>query len=313
MNPSIDLASKTEQIEIEGRKTRCFEPREYPGGGGINVARGVTAEGGEALAIYPSGRQDGERLRALLQHYGVASKVVPIEGAIRRNLSINEEGSGRHLHLVFPGPSLSEPEWRACADAVAEVQPAPRYVVLSGSLPPDVPANFYADVAARCSKKGSHVIVDTSGEALQSVLGAQVFLLKINRREFAQLFGIPARSTAHCIRKMAQLVADGVATAVVVTVGAEGALLVSADRRVQVRPPPTEGRSPVGAGDSLVAALVQQLATGSGLVGALKQGVAAAAAAVKTGGTELYRPQEVRRIRSAVRVEDMSGDAPNTA
>lgn len=195
---------------------------------------------------------------------------------------------------------------------MAEIDPAPQYVVLSGSLPRDVPADFYADVAARCGRNGSLVIVDTSGEALQSVLRAQVFLLKINRREFAQLFGVPARSTPHCIRKMAEVIADGTATAVVVTVGAEGALLVSADRRVQVRPPAIEGRSPVGAGDSLVAALVQQLATGSDLVEALKQGVAAAAAVVKTGGTELYHPQEVRRIRSAVRVEDRSGDAPNT-
>jgi len=305
MNPCVDLASETGELDLEGRKTRCGEPALYPGGGGINVARGIASLGGEVLAIYPSGGSGGERLRRLLDGQGLQHQPVAITGAIRQNLSLVEHGGGRRLHLVFPGPELKPHEWRACAEALFQVDPPPPYVVLSGSLPPGVPNDFYAVLAHRCAERGSRVIVDASGPALESALAAGVFLIKPNRREFEQLFNLAPNAREPCIAKMKELVDRGAAQAVVVTVGDQGALLVSADRQVHLRPPAVEGESPVGAGDSLVAALVQRLATGGSLVGALADGVAAAAAAVKTGGTELYRPHDLRALREEILIEEL--------
>jgi len=303
MNPSVDLVAETDRMDLSGAKTRSAEPSCYPGGGGINVARGIAALGGEVLAVYPSGGEIGQQLDRLVTEAGIEHRVTRIGGYTRQNVSLRERPDGRHLHLVFPGPRLGADEWRACADAVAGIEPPPDYLVMSGSLPPGVPADFYAQLAGRCAERGSRVMVDTSGPALEAVLEAGVYLLKPNRREFARLFDLSADGQEGYVPRMRELVERGAAEAVVVTIGEAGALLATAERCVHVRPPDTPGRNPVGAGDSLVAGLVAGLAAGNDLVEALAQGVAAAAAAVKEGG-DLYRVDDLESIRGRVRVED---------
>jgi 6-phosphofructokinase 2 len=211
------------------------------------------------------------------------------------------------LHLVFPGPELAEREWRACADAVLRIDPRPDYVVLSGSLPPGVPTDFYADLAGRCAGRGSRVLLDTTGPALEQALNARIplFLAKPNRKEFRQLFEMDADQPRDFVRRMESVVNQDVAEALVVTLGNQGALLVSRESKLHLRPPEIEGRAPVGAGDSFVSALVHCLAEGGDLAEAARHGVAAAAAAVKSRDPQLYRPEELEAMRHEVRVEDL--------
>lgn len=307
MNPALDLSSETGHIE-PGRKTRCSGPRQTPGGGGINVARGIRTLGGEVLAVYPCGGPAGERLDTLLAEAGVPTRTVPIAADIRQNLALADQRNHKVLHLVFPGPELAEREWRACADAVLRIDPPPHYVVLSGSLPPGVPDTFYADLARPCTERGSRVVLDTTGPALEAALSARVplFLVKPNRKEFRQLFETRGEAPGDYLRRMADLVEDGVAEAVVVTLGDRGALLVSTGLKLHLRPPPVEGLAPVGAGDSFVSALVHRLAQGGDLADAARHGVAAAAAAVKSRDPQLYRAEDLEGMRTDVRVEDLS-------
>jgi 6-phosphofructokinase 2 len=301
MNPAVDLASDTPRFE-PGRKTRCTRPRRSAGGGGINVARSIGVLGGKVLAVYPSGGPSGEQLDELLAEEGIETHRVPIDGDIRQNLSVAEQASERVHHLVFPGPELTEAEWRGCADAVADIDPAPAYVVLSGSLPPGVPEGFYADLARRCSARGSRVVLDTTGKPLRAALDdrAPLYLVKPNRKEFQQLFDVDPKDPGDCLPGMQQLIEDAAIDAVVVTLGEQGALLVTAERRLHLRPPAIEGRAPVGAGDSFVGAMVQRLADGGNLSEAARDGVAAAAAAVSLRDRQLFRPEDLEALRPQI-------------
>jgi 6-phosphofructokinase 2 len=244
----------------------------------------------------------GEQIDRLLAEAGVPTRPVPVAADVRQNLALTERETGHTLHLVFPGSELSVPERQACVDAVLEVSPAPRYVVLSGSLPPGVPDDFYADLAKRCAGRGSRVLLDTGGPALKATLGAKapLFLVKPNRKELEALFEFQGERPADYLPKMESLLEQGAAEAVVMTMGGEGALLGTAEHRLHLRPPRVEGRAPVGAGDSFVSALVQRLAEGGDLADAARHGVAAAAAAVKTRDPQLYRPEDLEDLRDQV-------------
>jgi 6-phosphofructokinase 2 len=308
MNPALDLSTETEGLE-PGHKSRCRSPRQSPGGGGINVARGLRALGADVLAVYPSGGPTGAVCDRLLAELGVPVQTLPIGGDVRQNIALHVQDTDEVLHLVFPGPELDAGEWQACLDAVGTLEPVPKLLVLSGSLPPGVPEDFYARAAERAAARGSRVLLDTKGPALRAALDARapLYLVKPNHRECRQLFDVAGEAPEDYLATLDRLVADGVAQAFVVTLGARGAVLASAEHRAHLCPPSVAGRAPVGAGDSFVAGLAHRLAQGGDLLQAARDGVATAAAAVQHQNGELFRPPDLPALRERVEVRHLRG------
>lgn len=296
MNPAVDLSGTVERM-IVGGKSRCGEQNRDPGGGGINVARGIHELGGEVLALYPAGGNSGDELEALLDARGISQQRISVAGRTRENLAVREVSTGKPYHFVFTGPELAEEEWRRCLEALEKLEPTPDFLVLSGSLPPGVPDDFYAQIAKMANQREIRVVLDTSGSALRPALETGVYAVKPNRREFQRL-GVPHEADHDTyFDAMEKLIADGAAQVVIVTLGPEGALLVSQDgERSHLRPPPTDDVSPVGAGDSFIALFVYQLARDKSLLEAFRYGVAAAAAAVTTPGAELYQSDCIEQM-----------------
>lgn len=296
MNPSLDVFGETERL-IDDGKSRCRTAAREPGGGGINVARNLKRLGLDVLAIFPAGGLNGRALKDMLQHDGLPCQCIDIDAETRQNMAITETGTGTMYHFVFPGPTLRDEEWRRCLDAIDRLQPAPRYLVLSGSLPEGVPTDFFARSATAAAQRGIRVILDTSGAALKSVSGAGIHLAKLNRGEFRDL-GYSGREVyGEMLGAMGEMVDSGVADALIVTLDANGALLATRDgHRMHVRPPATRVVSHVGAGDSFVSVLVYQLHQGLELTAAFRYGIAAAAAKVNTPGNLLPAMDRVERI-----------------
>src|SRR5512139_192878 len=153
-NPAVDLSTTVERI-VPVHKLRGTSQRRDPGGGGINVARVVTRLGGEARAIYPAGGAMGTLLRRLLDDEGIASHALPIVGETREDFFVSETATGQQYRFILPGPRLGEDEWKACLAAVAALDPFPRFLVASGSLPAGVPHDFYAQLARIATRHGA--------------------------------------------------------------------------------------------------------------------------------------------------------------
>ncbi len=176
-------------------------------------------------------------------------------------------------------------------------------IIASGSLPPGVPDDFYYQVATLGRDLGARVIIDTSGPALQAAVGASLFLIKPNLRELALLVGRVLDDEDAVEQAALELVGSGHSTAVVVSLGAAGALLATGDGCERLRAPTVPIRSKVGAGDSMVAGIVAGLVRGLDLREAARFGVAAGAAAVMTPGSELCRREDTERLYRRVHRE----------
>lgn len=302
LNPAVDVSTRTPRVEPT-HKLRCAPPRIHPGGGGINVARVITRLGGTATALYPVGGATGQRLRQLLDAEGVVSECLPIAGETRESFSVLEEAGGSEYRFVLPGPVLSQAEWRACLDRAVAAAAGCAFVVASGSLPPGVPLDAYAQLARLLAGSGARLVLDTSGPALAAGLGPGVHLVKPSLREFEELTGARLPDTGARVSACRALIASGRAQMVALSLGAQGALLVSGSGAWQANALSVPVLSSIGAGDSFLAGLVLQLASGAAPGEALRWAIAASAAALLSEGTGLCSADDVARLLPQVRVK----------
>lgn len=302
MNPVIDKTCSVDHVVPE-RKLRCGPPQYRPGGGGINVSRAIKNLGGESVAFYPVGGMAGQLFQNLLLREGIQHYPVFIQGMTRESLGVSEESTGQQFQFGMPGPTLSEEEWQRCLRALSLINPKPDYIVASGSLPPGVPDDFYARVAKIANDQGSHLVLDTSGEPLRRAVDAGVHMVKVNMREAWELLGFDQKYEFQLEEAAADIVERCKCEAVIISLGAAGALGVTKEGYQRVRAPAVPVVSVIGAGDSMVAGLVLSLARGQSVRDALRFGVAAGTAAVMTPPTELCRREDTERLFERTVVE----------
>ena len=295
MNPVLDIATST-AVVMPTEKMRCSAVRYDPGGGGINVARVADALGAKVMALFPAGGATGDLVADMLEAAGLPSRMVPIAEPTRESFAVNERRTERQFRFVLPGPVLSATEQQTCLDQLRSAAATADFVVASGSLPPGVSPDFYnriADVAARADTR---LILDASGSALQHLTGGNVFLLKPSIRELRECLGRELRDEAEQVAASRELIERGCAHNVLVSLGAQGALLVTADgaqRYPAVVVPPGSG---VGAGDAMVAGIVCALSRGWPLSKSVRFGIAAGAAMLMTPGTASCTRADVERL-----------------
>jgi 6-phosphofructokinase 2 len=304
LNPSIDISTSVERVE-PARKLRCAPPRLYPGGGGVNVARVAIRFGAGVELVYPTGGSTGHLLRRLIEREGIPNLAVDLAQETREDLTVFEEATGAEYRFVLPGPRVSESEWRSCLQILESLHSRPKFMVASGSLPPDVPQDFYARVAKIARKLGAKFVLDTSGTALEAALKEGVYLLKPNLRELNEFLGAEATDDGAIIEASRRIIARYGVEVVVTSLGEDGALLVSTDKIWRAEAPHVRVLSAVGAGDSFLGAMVSRLATEHPLEDAFRYAVAAGAAAVLTPGTALCDRADVERLLPQVKIRNL--------
>ncbi|WP_326489798.1 1-phosphofructokinase family hexose kinase [Paraburkholderia sp. ZP32-5] len=313
LNPAVDVATSVDTI-VDTRKLRCSAARRDPGGGGINVARVLHRLGADCEALYLAGGPLGRTLGAMIEAEGVPATCVGIAGETRENFSVRENSTGREFRFVLPGPVLAEAEWQACLRHLGELAIAPRYLVLSGSVPPGVPDDIYARIAGIARQRGTRVVLDSSGAPLAAALAAGVFLVKPSLSELCTLAGHALEDDAQRLDAARRIVRAGGAAIVALTLGEQGALVVTADRALRVRAFAVPVASSIGAGDSFVAAMVWAVNRGMSFNETLRYAVAAASASLLAEGTRLCDRDQVERIYRELASADLVavGAQPST-
>lgn len=254
LNPALDVAARTSKV-LPYAKLRCDDVRYSPGGGGVNVARVLRRLGRSVYALYAGGGPVGEQIGRLLDAEGVQSESVRIAGETRSNLAVTEASTGNEFRFVLPGPTMSSDEWIRIRDRVEALCPESGHLVASGSLPAGAPDDAYAELARIAKRRACRFILDTSGPALMRALNAGVHTIKPSRGEFLAATGTGDLDAALSVGRA--WLAEGKVERIVVSLGADGARLLTDSGALSCTGTPRKIVTSLGAGDALVAGLVE--------------------------------------------------------
>jgi 1-phosphofructokinase family hexose kinase len=308
-NLCIDRTHWLDQL-APGTVNRPRRAEVAAGGKGVNVARALRDLGRAPTVLGYRPAVGGDQVERLLGGEGLASALVDAPGELRSAIVVLED-SGRATVLNEPGPTLDAAHRDALLDRVAEqlAGTGARVVVGSGSLPPGLPADTYAQLCRTAREHGAQVVVDTARDALAGVLAAGPDLVTPNLAEAEGLVsGVAVEFSEHVesraeIRERAQLAARSLCAAgarrAAVTAGAHGAAYADDEGELWWDAPAVAVVNPIGAGDVFVAGVVDHLCGGAGWRAAVRRGVLVASAAVEHRHAGRVDPGRVSQLVAA--------------
>ena len=274
-NPSLDYVVQVDDFAV-GEINRTRTESIYPGGKGINVSLVLQNLGLPSVALGFTAGFSGAEIERLLQEAGCHCDFIAVkEGYSRINTKII---SGAETALNGQGPQLSEAELAALFNKLRRLT-QDDVLVLAGSIPASLPDNIYEQILELLQPVGTRVVVDATGDLLLKVLKYRPFLIKPNHEELGEFFGRGPLLTEEEILAAAQRLQQQGARNVLVSRGANGALLLDENGKLhkQASPKGTLVNS-VGAGDSMVAGFLAGYLQTQDYDAALRLGVAAGSA-----------------------------------
>ena len=293
-NPSIDRSLTLPEIRFNS-VLRSQKVRLDWGGKGFNVSRALAQFGIESIATAWVGGGTGKMLADGLQRLGIQTDFVWVDEETRTNTMIIEEQGDWHIKVNEPGPSISAADIEQLKTKAEGYAKKGDLWVLSGSLPPDVPPEFYGDLVQMFNSRGAKVYLDASGDPLRYGCQAGPYLVKPNAVEAAKIVGFSIDDQEDAKRAALPFLRMGVEY-FSLTMGASGLLLANQNEMIFASPPKMTVRNAAGSGDSVMAAIIYGQLRGMSLVEVARWAVATGAAAVESEGVSEFTIDRIQEL-----------------
>lgn len=293
-NPSVDRSITIPEIRFN-TVLRSQSVRLDWGGKGFNVSRALQHLGIESITLGWVGGGTGKILADGLQKLGIQSDFVWVEQDTRTNTMINEEAGDWHIKINEPGPPITAQDIEQLFLKVEGYAQKGDLWVLSGSLPPDVPEDFYARMIDLLHVRGAQVYLDASGKALHLGSQAAPYLVKPNLFETSQVVGFEIDDLEDAKRAALFFLRMGI-DFFALTMGALGLLLASQHEIAFASAPKIHARNTAGSGDALMAGMIYAQMRGMDLLDVARWAVATGSASVETEGVSEFEVERVQAL-----------------
>ncbi|HEN8798887.1 1-phosphofructokinase [Pseudomonas sp. CM27] len=301
LNPALDITIGLDTLRT-GQVNRSQAQQTDAAGKGLNVAQ-VLADLGHSVTVGGFLGQDNlQPFEALIDGRGFADCFVRVPGETRSNIKL-VEADGRVTDINGQGPEVDEAARSALLRLLEQVAPGHDAVVVAGSLPRGVGADWFRQLLDQLQAQGLKVALDSSGEALRAGLQGAPWLVKPNTEELGEVLGLAVDNPAQQRAAALRLLASGVEH-VVVSAGEQGVSWFARDLALHAKPPKVRVASTVGAGDSLVAGMVHGLLLGEAPAQTLTRATAIAAQAVTQVGFGIRDREQLARLEAAVQLTE---------
>lgn len=300
LNPAIDRNVTADKLVFEDR-AYILASHESAGGRGINASHVLSSFGAQTLAIAVCGGRSGKLFEEFLSRQTYPSELIRIKHEIRTNITIADR-NGLAIKLNEIGPELSQAEVARVEKAMCSKLSGASWLMLCGSLPPGVPADFYARLVRSANLRGVPVLLDADGDPLLAALEEKPTVVAPNQPEAERLLDRALITRAH-FTDAARRIREMGAESVILSLGARGAMGVAKSGEVfEAIPPRIEALCPIGAGDALAAAFVWSLHRGEPFAEALRWGVAAGSASARLPGVSFPTLEQAQEIHARVEI-----------
>ena len=254
LNPAIDQTLRVDNFQpnkVNRAQTLKFDAS----GKGVNVASFLSDYGYDTAVTGYLGQENASIFEQFFGRKSIGDYFVRIPGSTRVNVKVVDEVNQQTTDINTPGQSPPKEAANTLFERIKQLANSCDWFILSGSLPPDVPAEIYATIITRLKQWEKRIVLDTSAEALRAGIRAGPTIVKPNIDELKHLVGHPLTSEAEIQQAAYELLNDDT-TLVVVSMGKQGAMLVEQARTLIAIPPEVKVKKTFGAGDAMVAGLV---------------------------------------------------------
>jgi len=267
INASLDKRYEISDM-VKGQVIRARQVQNTPGGKGIHVANVITILKEECIVTGLLGGKSGEFIEEKLSEYGIRQDFVKIKGETRSCLAIISDDFVQ-TEILEQGPEVSENEQHDLLDKYINLIKDANVVVASGSVPRNVPSNFYRTLIEMANAQGKKFLLDTSGNLLKEGVKGKPYFIKPNKDEMEALIGRKITTIKDIIVEIKKFQSQGVKF-VVVSLGQEGSIAGYEGKFYKVTIPKVKALNPVGSGDSYVAGIAIAIERGYKIEDTLK-------------------------------------------
>lgn len=304
MNPAVDKTVSVDKIELAGLN-RIKEIRMDAGGKGINVAKVLSGFGVSAAALAVAGGYQSRLLRDKLEQAGITCGFEEAQGETRVNLKVVDESTRQTTEFNERGIQVNEALLDRFTLRFAGALEGAAYAVIGGSLPPGAPAGYYRTLIEEARKRKVPVILDADGPAFAEGMEAKPYAIKPNLLELEHYFGRTLADDKQLVMAARELIRTKGIELVLVSMGGDGSILISGTEAYRAKPFPIQPLSTVGAGDSMVAAMVYSLLGGRTLPEMARITSAAGTITASKPGTQVCTLDEVEARLSQVELHSI--------
>lgn len=297
-NPAIDYVMEVEDFKL-GTVNRSNDSYKYPGGKGINISRVLKNLQTNNCALGFVGGFTGEYIKSYLSEASINTDFITVEGDTRINVKLK---SGKETEINAQGPEITEKNLQDLYNKINNLDDND-FLVLAGNIQKTLPRDIYSNIQQHCKKKNVKIVIDTTGEALISTIKNNPFLVKPNHHELGDIFNVEINNRKEAIKYCKKLLDLG-AENIIVSMGGEGAVLVSKEGVYYGKPPNGKVKNSVGAGDSLIAGFLANYSQTDDIVEAFKWGIAAGSATAFS--KDLCTEDEVEKLVKEINLEKIN-------
>jgi tagatose 6-phosphate kinase len=293
--PALQRTMTFDRLRLDA-VNRAAAVHEYASGKSINAARVAHTLGKRVIATGFLGGDSGRACRRDLDAIGIAHDFVPIAPRTRMCITVVDRSAGTATELIEEPGTVTADVCDALLSKLTSLLSRTTVLVLSGSLAPGVPVDLYASCVRASRSAGVASIVDAKGEPLRLALAERPTVVKPNRQELEETTGVDTATPEHLREAVARLLGGSGARAVI-TMGAEGAVVVDGDALTRITVPRIKAVSPIGSGDSLAGGMAAGISDGLAFAEAARLGCACAVANAMTAFAGHVRLEDVERLR----------------
>ncbi len=306
LNAAIDRTLTVPNFQ-PGHRHRASASLTSAGGKGINVARALKRLDAPVISTGLAGGRTGDRIIEELAYEALLNDFVRIHDESRTSSAVVDPTAGTLSEIYEWGPAVRPEELDMLFDKLRYLARVATYVVFSGSLPRDVPDDFYAEAIRDLNRRGVMCVLDTEGEPLRHGVDAEPYIVSPNQREAESLVGQEFEDDEDFRMALDAIVELGARNVLITQETACFAAFREdrATRRFRAVTDRVDPVAAVGAGDVLLAGFLAARSSGRSLEDALAQGVGCAAASVLELGPGRFDPREASRLAAAVRLEEL--------
>jgi tagatose 6-phosphate kinase len=301
LNASVDKRYVVNELHPQ-TVMRVLSVQNSAGGKGLNVARVAALLGSAVTATGFLGGHSGKYVEALLRRDKITADFVQVVGETRSCINVLDKSTGASTEFLEPGEAIAEEDAERFLQKYDTLLQASNVISISGSVPPGTPPDFYGELILRACAKDKKVLLDSSGTLLAGSLRAKPAFIKPNRDELQQLLGSCPENPAQIVQAAQKLHTDGIPV-VVVSLGAQGAVLCCSSGTYRCASPQVKAVNTVGCGDSMVAAFAAGFDRGEAVPDIFADAVAVAAANACCSQTGCFLENDRKTLKSRIRLE----------